>query len=83
MGKAVNWTGVFPAVTTQFNADSSLNLKATQSSIEHLLKTGVNGLIMLGTCGENWRGCRKRSSHAMTVSRAPRSRRPWMAWSTA
>jgi len=53
MGKAVNWTGVFPAVTTQFNADSSLNLKATQSSIEHLLKAGVNGLIMLGTCGEN------------------------------
>ncbi|HVJ44329.1 MAG TPA: dihydrodipicolinate synthase family protein [Dongiaceae bacterium] len=53
MAKAVNWSGIFPAVTTQFNADSSLNLKATQHSIEHLLKAGVNGLIMLGTCGEN------------------------------
>jgi 4-hydroxy-tetrahydrodipicolinate synthase len=53
MAKAVHWSGIFPAVTTQFNADSSLNLKATQQSIEHLLKAGVNGLIMLGTCGEN------------------------------
>lgn len=53
MAKAVNWSGIYPAVTTQFNADSSLNLKATQQSIEHLLKTGVHGLIMLGTCGEN------------------------------
>jgi len=53
MAKVVNWSGIYPAVTTQFNADSSLNLKATQQSIEHLLKTGVHGLIMLGTCGEN------------------------------
>ncbi|HEX9449155.1 MAG TPA: dihydrodipicolinate synthase family protein, partial [Dongiaceae bacterium] len=53
MAKAVNWSGIFPAVTTQFNADNSINMKATQQSIEHLLKAGVNGLIMLGTCGEN------------------------------
>jgi 4-hydroxy-tetrahydrodipicolinate synthase len=53
MAKPVNWSGIYPAVTTQFNADSSLNLRATQQSIEHLLKTGVHGLIMLGTCGEN------------------------------
>lgn len=53
MGKSVNWSGVFPAVTTQFNADNSVNLPATQKSIERLLKGGVHGLIMLGTCGEN------------------------------
>ncbi|HVJ35885.1 MAG TPA: dihydrodipicolinate synthase family protein [Terriglobia bacterium] len=53
MAKPVNWSGIFPAVTTQFNADSSLDIKATQRSIEHLLKAGVHGLIMLGTCGEN------------------------------
>ncbi|MDY0882396.1 dihydrodipicolinate synthase family protein [Dongia soli] len=47
------WSGVFPAVTTQFNADNSLNLPATQQSIERLLRAGVHGLIMLGTCGEN------------------------------
>jgi len=53
MAKPINWSGIFPAVTTQFNADNSINLPATQKSIEHLLKTGVHGLIMLGTCGEN------------------------------
>jgi 4-hydroxy-tetrahydrodipicolinate synthase len=47
------WSGVFPAVTTQFNADNSLNLPATQKSIERLLQGGVHGLVMLGTCGEN------------------------------
>ena len=47
------WSGVFPAVTTQFNADNSVNLPATQQFIERLLKAGVDGLIMLGTCGEN------------------------------
>lgn len=53
MAKPINWSGVFPAVTTQFNADNSVNLAATQHSIERLLKAGVHGLIMLGTCGEN------------------------------
>jgi 1-pyrroline-4-hydroxy-2-carboxylate deaminase len=48
-----NWTGVFPAVTTQFNADESLNIPATQKLIERLIQGGVHGFIMLGTCGEN------------------------------
>ena len=53
MAKPINWSGDYPAVTTQFNADNSVNLAATQQSIERLLKAGVHGLIMLGTCGEN------------------------------
>lgn len=53
MSAAVTWAGVFPAVTTQFKADESLDLPATQKEIAALLKAGVNGLIMLGTCGEN------------------------------
>jgi 4-hydroxy-tetrahydrodipicolinate synthase len=47
------WTGVFPAVTTQFKKDESLDLEATQREVEALLKGGVHGLIMLGTVGEN------------------------------
>ena len=47
------WTGVFPAVTTQFNADESLNIPATQKLMERLIQGGVHGFIMLGTCGEN------------------------------
>lgn len=48
-----DWRGVYPAVTTQFKADQSLDLAATAAHIEHLIKAGVHGLIMLGTVGEN------------------------------
>ena len=47
------WNGVFPAVTTQFNADESLNIPATQKQMERLIQGGVHGFIMLGTVGEN------------------------------
>src|SRR5215510_16476218 len=47
------WTGVYPAVTTQFNSDDSLNIPATQKLMERLIHAGVHGFIMLGTCGEN------------------------------
>ncbi|MCI0359849.1 MAG: dihydrodipicolinate synthase family protein [Planctomycetaceae bacterium] len=49
----VNWQGVFPAVTTQFRSDQSLDLAATAAHLEKLIGAGVHGLIMLGTVGEN------------------------------
>lgn len=48
----VNWRGVFPAVTTQFRADLSLDLEATQRVIGALVRDGVDGLIVCGTVGE-------------------------------
>jgi len=63
----VNWKGVYPAVTTQFHNDESLDLQGTARHIETLINAGVDGLIMLGTVGEN-------ASHAydekLTVLRA-------------
>ncbi|MCW3098642.1 MAG: dihydrodipicolinate synthetase [Chthonomonadaceae bacterium] len=50
---AARWTGVFPAVTTQFHQDESLNLDATAQHIETLIASGVEGIIMLGSLGEN------------------------------
>lgn len=47
------WRGVFPAVTTQFKEDMSLDLDATQKVIDGLIKDGVHGLILMGTVGEN------------------------------
>jgi 4-hydroxy-tetrahydrodipicolinate synthase len=47
------WRGVFPAATTQFKADLTVDSAATQRSLDALINDGVNGLIMLGTCGEN------------------------------
>ncbi|HVS38807.1 MAG TPA: dihydrodipicolinate synthase family protein [Gemmataceae bacterium] len=49
----VGWRGVFPAVTTQFRPDQSLDLAGTAKHIEILLQAGVQGLILLGTVGEN------------------------------
>ena len=48
-----NWNGVFPAVTTQLKRDQSLDLEATARHLEVLIRSGVNGLIMLGSLGEN------------------------------
>jgi 4-hydroxy-tetrahydrodipicolinate synthase len=49
----VTWHGIFPAVTTQFNSDQSLNLTATSDHTDKLIRAGVHGIIMLGTVGEN------------------------------
>jgi 4-hydroxy-tetrahydrodipicolinate synthase len=50
---AINWRGVFPAATTQFHDDQSLNLAGTAQHLECLLRAGVHGIIVLGTVGEN------------------------------
>ena len=47
------WTGVFPAITTQMDRDGSLNLEATAKHIEVLIDSGVSGIVMLGSLGEN------------------------------
>ncbi len=47
------WTGVFPACTTQLKRDQSLDLPATAQHLEALIDSGVNGLIMSGSLGEN------------------------------
>lgn len=53
MSKSVNWSGVFPAVTTQFRSDFSVDLEATHTVIKNLIRDGVSGLIIGGTVGEN------------------------------
>jgi dihydrodipicolinate synthase/N-acetylneuraminate lyase len=47
------WQGVFPAVTTQLKRDQSLDLDATARHIEALINSGVSGLVMCGSLGEN------------------------------
>jgi 4-hydroxy-tetrahydrodipicolinate synthase len=49
---AGDWTGVFPAVTTQFASDESLDAEANQAHVRMLVEAGVDGLVMLGTLGE-------------------------------
>src|SRR4029078_2238873 len=47
------WQGVYPAATTQFAADFSLDLPACRRTVTALVDDGVDGLVLLGTVGEN------------------------------
>ncbi len=47
------WQGVFPAITTQFRKDQSLDLDATAKHIQVLLDSGIQGLVMCGSLGES------------------------------
>jgi len=47
------WKGVYPAATTQFTPDLAVDLNATVRVLTALADDGVDGLILLGTCGEN------------------------------
>jgi len=47
------WHGVFPAITTQFHKDLSLDLDGFSRHLEALIDSGVAGLIVCGSLGEN------------------------------
>jgi 4-hydroxy-tetrahydrodipicolinate synthase len=49
---ACTWSGVFPAVTTQFDTALEVDLPATQKVQKALLQDGVHGLVLMGTVGE-------------------------------
>ncbi len=49
----VNWKGVFPAITTQFRPDESLDIDATARHLEAMIEAGIHGVVLLGTVGEN------------------------------
>lgn len=48
-----DWSGVFPAITTKFTEDHSLDVAAIEEHLEAQIEAGVHGLVMLGTLGEN------------------------------
>lgn len=49
---SINWTGVFPALTTKFTADDKLDLPLFEKNLNAQLHAGVNGLVLGGTLGE-------------------------------
>ena len=53
MKPRISWQGVFPAVTTQFREDLSLDIDATAKVMDALIRDGVSGLIICGSVGEN------------------------------
>lgn len=46
------WKGVFPALTTKFNADDTLDYKLFEKNLNAQLVAGVDGVILGGSLGE-------------------------------
>ncbi|MGY3051848.1 dihydrodipicolinate synthase/N-acetylneuraminate lyase [Pedobacter sp. UYEF25] len=49
---SINWTGVFPAVTTKFTADDELDFEAFDVNLEAQIEAGAEGIILGGSLGE-------------------------------
>jgi 4-hydroxy-tetrahydrodipicolinate synthase len=49
---AINWQGVFPALTTKFTAAEELDLPAFTKNLQAQLDAGVDGIILGGSLGE-------------------------------
>ncbi len=69
MNAQVSWGGVFPAVTTQFRTDLSLDVEATAAVIDTMIADGVSGLVVCGTVGE---GCALTRAEKISVMEATR-----------
>ncbi|UKJ08984.1 dihydrodipicolinate synthase family protein [Solitalea lacus] len=49
----LNWSGVFPAVTTKFTSDDQIDFVTFEKNIDAQLDAGVDGIILGGTLGES------------------------------
>lgn len=49
---AIVWKGVFPALTTKFNADDTLDFELFEKNLQAQLAAGVHGIILGGSLGE-------------------------------
>jgi 1-pyrroline-4-hydroxy-2-carboxylate deaminase len=47
-----DWKGVFPAITTPFHPDQSVDDDALATHVEWLLESGCDGIVPLGSLGE-------------------------------
>jgi 4-hydroxy-tetrahydrodipicolinate synthase len=46
------WQGVFPAITTKFRADESIDADSTARHIDFQIRNGIHGLVTCGSLGE-------------------------------
>jgi dihydrodipicolinate synthase/N-acetylneuraminate lyase len=48
----ISWNGVFPALTTKFTSDDSLDLRMFETNLLAQVEAGVSGVIIGGSLGE-------------------------------
>ena len=49
----ITWSGVFPAITTKFAKDYSLDFETFELNLKEQISAGVDGIIIGGTLGES------------------------------
>ena len=47
-----DWAGVFPAITTPFKPDLTIDYQALESQLERFIQSGCRGIVALGSLGE-------------------------------
>ena len=51
---SIDWSGVFPAMTTPFDDDDKIDEKEFAASVDRLIDAGANGFVVAGCTGEFW-----------------------------
>ena len=51
---SIDWSGVFPAMTTPFDDDGKIDEKEFAASVDRLIDAGANGFVVAGCTGEFW-----------------------------
>jgi len=46
------WKGIFPAITTKFHADESIDTEGTAKHIDFQIRNGIHGVVTCGSLGE-------------------------------
>lgn len=49
----MQWSGVFPAITTPFAADFSIDTDALEAHVDWMVQSGCAGIVPLGSLGES------------------------------
>lgn len=52
MNPQPRWHGIFPAITTKFHADESIDAEGTARHIDFQIRNGIHGLVTCGSLGE-------------------------------
>jgi len=48
----VNWNGIYPAITTQFKENGSLDLGMFTKNVDAQIEAGIHGIVLGGSLGE-------------------------------
>ena len=65
----MKFEGIYTPVITPHNDDGSINEAVLENVIDHLIASGVHGLILAGTTGEYYAQSREERLHLMPVFR--------------